>query len=303
MKKYQVFFAAAFFSLLPVICSASLDRDLQYGSMGEDVKELQEFLTDQGHYSGPITGNFYSLTRRALISYQSANTISPAAGYFGPKTRAKVNAALNLQLSASNEQAVVETGTVSAPTKSDAITSLQNQLNALLAQLQELKSKVKAQTDIQQQTQQSVQQIQQQTAPPTIPAPVPVPTPAPVVPILILDTEKIYETQFIMGGSYESYLKDPYVPGSGCSSVILRVSLSVAGNITFTNPETGSAMIKASPAQFVYTPYATSTIETLRFSAEGAKDITFDLKIGPVVDPVNAAIHFQQTGEKDRCVR
>ena len=64
---------AVAFLVLPLIAFASFSRDLQYGSTGSDVTELQEFLTVQGNYSGPITGNFYSLTRQAVVKFQQAN--------------------------------------------------------------------------------------------------------------------------------------------------------------------------------------------------------------------------------------
>jgi len=174
---------ASVFILFPLVVFAAFDADLQYGSTGDAVTELQEFLTAQGHYTGPITGNFYSLTRRGVVNFQVANNISPAAGYFGPLTRAKVNAIFAEQGAASNAQAVQETGSApSAPTKDDAVSLLQAQVNALLEQLKLLTAKVEAQTSVQQQTQntlqqtqQSVQQIQQNTAPQPIPQPTPTP--------------------------------------------------------------------------------------------------------------------------------
>ena len=54
---------------------------------------LQQMLINKGYLtavSAP-TGYFGALTQKALAAFQSANGISPAAGYFGPKTRAFVN--------------------------------------------------------------------------------------------------------------------------------------------------------------------------------------------------------------------
>lgn len=67
--------------------------DLTIGSTGADVTALQNWLISKG-YSIPAgaTGYFGSQTQAALAAYQAANGISPAAGYFGPITRAKVNA-------------------------------------------------------------------------------------------------------------------------------------------------------------------------------------------------------------------
>ena len=69
-------------------------RNLEYGMEGEDVKALQNILISQG-YSIPAgaTGFFFNQTRSALSAYQLANGIVPAAGYFGPITRAQMKAA------------------------------------------------------------------------------------------------------------------------------------------------------------------------------------------------------------------
>jgi len=79
--------------------NASFMRDLKAGSTGDDVKGLQVFLNTHGYAvasSGPgspgnETTRFGAATRAALAKFQKANGISPAAGYFGPKTRAAVN--------------------------------------------------------------------------------------------------------------------------------------------------------------------------------------------------------------------
>ncbi len=69
-------------------------RDLQYGDEGEDVRALQTLLMNQGYAIPPgATSYFLDYTRTALIAYQTANSISPAAGYFGPATRAVMKAA------------------------------------------------------------------------------------------------------------------------------------------------------------------------------------------------------------------
>jgi hypothetical protein len=65
---------------------------------GTDVQELQRFLNSQGFTVsttgagslGKETTRFGPATRRALARFQKANNISPAVGYFGPVTRAKV---------------------------------------------------------------------------------------------------------------------------------------------------------------------------------------------------------------------
>ena len=81
---------------------AVFTRDLTLSSKGDDVKALQQFLNAQGFVvaatgAGSV-GNesifFGNLTKAALAKYQSANNISPAVGYFGPKTRVQVKKAL-----------------------------------------------------------------------------------------------------------------------------------------------------------------------------------------------------------------
>lgn len=70
------------------------------GSNSEGVRALQVFLNSNGYViatagpgsKGSETTYFGGLTRVALARYQAAKGISPAAGYFGPVTRAKVNA-------------------------------------------------------------------------------------------------------------------------------------------------------------------------------------------------------------------
>jgi peptidoglycan hydrolase-like protein with peptidoglycan-binding domain len=74
--------------------------NLTSGSLGSEVKALQEFLNAHGFTvaasgagsPGNETTRFGVATRAALMEYQKAKGITPAAGYFGPKTRAAVNA-------------------------------------------------------------------------------------------------------------------------------------------------------------------------------------------------------------------
>ncbi len=58
-----------------------------------EVKRLQEFLISKGYLgAGFNTGNYLSLTVAAVKAYQTAKAITPVSGYFGPLTRAAVNA-------------------------------------------------------------------------------------------------------------------------------------------------------------------------------------------------------------------
>jgi hypothetical protein len=73
-------------------------RDLQLGMNGNDVVMLQQFLNGNGYTiaasgagsSGNETIYFGSLTKSALAKWQKAHGVSPASGYFGSITRAKM---------------------------------------------------------------------------------------------------------------------------------------------------------------------------------------------------------------------
>ena len=75
-------------------------RDLTAGSNGVDVKSLQMYLNTKGFdvamtgagSKGMETETFGPATQAALAKFQAAKGISPASGFFGPKTRAYVAA-------------------------------------------------------------------------------------------------------------------------------------------------------------------------------------------------------------------
>ena len=66
-------------------------KGLAMGSTGSDVTALQNLLTADGYYSGPITGYYGSMTTAAVKKFQAANGIEQV-GIVGPKTRAALNA-------------------------------------------------------------------------------------------------------------------------------------------------------------------------------------------------------------------
>jgi hypothetical protein len=90
-----------------IFCGASINsaqafsfgRNLGIGSIGQDVKELQKFLNANSYLlanagagaPGRETTYFGSITRAALMKFQTTNKISPAVGFFGPITRALFN--------------------------------------------------------------------------------------------------------------------------------------------------------------------------------------------------------------------
>ncbi len=84
-------------STVQVISSVWLfTRDLQFGITHPEVRLLQQFLNQNGFMvsttgagsSGSESDYFGNLTRQALIKFQNGKGIKPAAGYFGPITRA-----------------------------------------------------------------------------------------------------------------------------------------------------------------------------------------------------------------------
>jgi peptidoglycan hydrolase-like protein with peptidoglycan-binding domain len=78
----------------------TFSRNLTVGSTGADVKALQEYLNAHSFEvaasgpgsSGNETTTFGAKTKEALARWQASVGISPAAGYFGPKTRAYIAA-------------------------------------------------------------------------------------------------------------------------------------------------------------------------------------------------------------------
>lgn len=85
-----------------VSSGGTFTRDLEFGAVGEDVRILQKFLNTHGFIvassgagsPGNETTYFGSATKAALIKFQAAHSVSPTAGYFGPKTRAAFAAAV-----------------------------------------------------------------------------------------------------------------------------------------------------------------------------------------------------------------
>lgn len=63
---------------------------LSVGSQDAQVTALQQRLTADGFYSGPITGYYGTLTEAAVEKFQSAHGIE-VKGYVGPSTRSALN--------------------------------------------------------------------------------------------------------------------------------------------------------------------------------------------------------------------
>ncbi|MFA6969187.1 MAG: peptidoglycan-binding protein [Candidatus Paceibacterota bacterium] len=69
--------------------SYTFTRDLTTGSKGDDVTALQNALIAKGFgIAAGATGYFGAQTQTAVIAWQKAAGVTPAAGYFGAKSRA-----------------------------------------------------------------------------------------------------------------------------------------------------------------------------------------------------------------------
>ncbi len=97
--------------------------DLRNGMSGDAVTELQKRLTNEGVYSGPITGYFGPLTSAGVKAYQQKYGISQT-GTVGPLTRAKLNVGQVAGVSTANTEVIRA-----------QIASLQAQVVVLLQQL------------------------------------------------------------------------------------------------------------------------------------------------------------------------
>lgn len=107
--------------------NAALYRDLQLGSSGADVKELQVWLnscpaTALGVPMGSVgapgmeSEKFGPATQAAVINFQSANGVMPAAGYVGAKTRAAMASFKCTTTTTSTTTTTTTTGTTTTGT-------------------------------------------------------------------------------------------------------------------------------------------------------------------------------------------
>ena len=77
--------------------ACTFTKDLTLGVTGDDVKCLQQYLNSAGYQvaasgagsPGSESTYFGNLTKAAVAKWQAANSVSPAAGYFGAISRAK----------------------------------------------------------------------------------------------------------------------------------------------------------------------------------------------------------------------
>lgn len=66
------------------------DYDLSIGMSGQDVRELQQRLKEEGYFDGEPTGYFGHVTAASVIKWQKAHGIN-STGYVGALTRAELN--------------------------------------------------------------------------------------------------------------------------------------------------------------------------------------------------------------------
>lgn len=131
MKKYIIAIILGVLIASPTL-AAEFETNIKFGMKHRDVTKLQEYLTDEGLYSGPISGNFFSMTLRAVKAFQTREGL-PASGYVGPMTRARLNQIFELALQDTNTDEVATTGTTTSPTlpktTDDVVTTLQSQVD------------------------------------------------------------------------------------------------------------------------------------------------------------------------------
>lgn len=130
------------FLYIPTVTSAQentatpFTRALQRGSTGEDVRRLQEFLSQfPGIYPDKsATGFFGSGTKEAVRRFQTAHGLEPT-GVFGTRTRAMIN---DMLVSPSATITVASPDTPVAPTQSSPQTDSSSFLSTLLAKVEAL---------------------------------------------------------------------------------------------------------------------------------------------------------------------
>lgn len=161
MKNYKKALLLAVL-LLPFVISAEITENQRYGNSNPQVMELQEFLIDKGFLQGSATGNFFSLTKKAVMAYQTQQGL-PSTGFVGVLTREKINAELAGTVSEEEKSATA------VVTPSNDTQTIQKTLADLIAQVQALQAQQKALADAQTvqttQTQQTLSTIAQNTTP------------------------------------------------------------------------------------------------------------------------------------------
>lgn len=98
--------------------TASFYRDLTIGSEGSDVVALQDYLISRGFLAMPagvVKGYFGELTRSAVARWQASVGLTPAAGYFGQKSRTYISTGVIPVSTATAQTYVAPTQTAATP--------------------------------------------------------------------------------------------------------------------------------------------------------------------------------------------
>src|SRR3989338_6667190 len=129
-------------ALQPLTTRFTFTQNLDLGAAGNEVTELQKRLVAEGLLvmpAGVAFGYFGQATKNAVVAFQQKHTISPAAGFVGALTRAKLNTPTGIVAGTST----VVTATAQTPILTDTarqalILQLQTMLVSLVKQLAEL---------------------------------------------------------------------------------------------------------------------------------------------------------------------
>jgi peptidoglycan hydrolase-like protein with peptidoglycan-binding domain len=122
------------YTSLNALVSATFLSNLSRGSNNStDISRLQQFLTEQGFYSGPITGNFRKTTKEAVAAFQSLYGISPASGYFGAQTRDMANQIILNSLSNTDNISI----------ESEKVSVLQENIDTAYTRISKIQNSVK----------------------------------------------------------------------------------------------------------------------------------------------------------------
>lgn len=207
MKKTIVAIVVGVLLAMPVQ-AAEFNKNLRFGMKDPDVLKLQEFLTDEELYTGPITGNFFSLTLRAVKAFQIREKLV-ASGYFNAITRTRANTLLDKKLEDQNADIIADSEAPQVKDNSipadilallqkrnsdadiqaklladklaeqnrllqDQVTKQQTQNDLLQKQLQNQDELNKKQEETNKKTEETLKKIAENTAPPP-PAPIIIP--------------------------------------------------------------------------------------------------------------------------------
>ena len=83
-KTFKIILAVILITVLTAVCTSALSK---IGSRSDEVREIQTRLKKWGYYNGSVDGIFGTETKKAVVSFQKANGLTPD-GIAGKKTLA-----------------------------------------------------------------------------------------------------------------------------------------------------------------------------------------------------------------------